>query len=220
MKKVISLIIATVLLFSIGMTGCGEKQPAQEKETEAGIKEILFLADADSTSKPAFEKMVQAYNDGQGKTDGVYVTMKLSAGVSTKGENYFKQSSRNAPNVMMVSDQVYRQYAISTDRASAENMGYFVNLNDFVAQDGDFDISAFPESASNTFRLTYSETDKSVAGAGQDIRGIPFASDMQVNYFNKTAFQNAGTKKRPRGQEFLLSLFFAFCIENRRIEIS
>lgn len=192
MKKVISLIIAAVLLFSIGMTGCGEKQPAQEKETEAGVKEILFLADADSTSKPAFEKMVQAYNDGQGKTDGVYVTMKLSAGVSTKGENYFKQSSRNAPNVMMVSDQVFRQYAISADRASAENMGYFVNLNDFAAQDGDFDISGFPESASNTFRLTYSETDKSVAGAGQDIRGIPFASDMQVNYFNKVAFQNAG----------------------------
>ena len=194
MKKALSLITAASLVMALGMTACGSSEQAQTSGggNSGERKEILFLADADSTSKPAFEKMVEAYNEGQGEADGVYVTLKLSAGVSTKGENYFKQSSNNAPNVVMVSDQVYRQYAISTDRSSADGMGYFVNLNDFVAQDADFDLSAFPESASNTFRLTYSDTDKSVAGAGQDILGIPFASDMQVNYFNKTAFENAG----------------------------
>lgn len=188
-KKILSLATSAILLSSLSaMAACGKK-PNPDAE---GRTEIVFLADAGATSKPAFEKMVKAYNEGQGKTDGVYVTLKPSSGVSTKGENYFKQSSRNAPNVMMVSDQVYRQYAISSDRSSADGMGYFLNLNNYVAQDKDFDLSSFPVSASNTFRLTYSETEKNVAGAGQDIRGIPFAADMQVNYFNKKAFKNAG----------------------------
>lgn len=205
MKKILSLITSVILLLSVCMmTACSEKPEQPEVD---GRKEIIFLADVDSTSKPAFEKMVQAYNDGQGQTDGVYVTLKQSAGVSTKGENYFKQSSRSAPNVMMVSDQVYRRYAISADRSSAEGMGYFLNLNDYVAQDKDFDLSAFPVSASNTFRLTYSETDKSVAGAGQDILGVPFASDMQVNYFNKTAFQNAGINVISCEEEALASQY-------------
>lgn len=188
-KKILSLATSAILLSSLSaMAACGKK-PNPDAE---GRTEIVFRADAGATSKPAFEKMVKAYNEGQGKTDGVYVTLKPSSGVSTKGENYFKQSSRNAPNVMMVSDQVYRQYAISSDRSSADGMGYFLNLNNYVAQDKDFDLSSFPVNASNTFRLTYSETEKNVAGAGQDIRGIPFAADMQVNYFNKKAFKNAG----------------------------
>lgn len=203
-KKIISLVISAVLLLSLGsMAACGNK-----KNPDAdGRKEIVFLADAGATSKPAFEKMVQTYNDGQGKTDGVYVTLKPSSGVSTKGENYFKQSSRNAPNVMMVSDQVYRSYAISSDRSSADGMGYFLNLNDYVAKDKDFDLSVFPKNASDTFRLTYSETQKNVAGAGQDIRGIPFASDMQVTYFNKTAFKNAGINVISCEEETLASKY-------------
>lgn len=203
-KNNLSLAAMAVLFLSFGsLTACdGKKKPEAD-----GRKEIVFLADAGATSKPAFEKMVQTYNEGQGKKDGVYVTLKPSSGVSTKGENYFKQSSRNAPNVMMVSDQVYRSYAISSDRSSADGMGYFLNLNDYVAKDKDFKLSAFPKNASDTFRLTYSETEKNVAGVGQDIRGIPFASDMQVTYFNKKVFKNAGINLISCEEETLASKY-------------
>ena len=90
-KKILSLAASAILLSSLSaMAACGKK-PNPDAE---GRTEIVFLADAGATSKPAFEKMVQAYNEGQGKTDGVYVTLKPSSGVSQKGENYFKQSSR------------------------------------------------------------------------------------------------------------------------------
>ena len=203
-KRILSLAASAILILSAGaMTACGNKTNPDAE----GRKEIVFLADAGATSKPAFEKMVKAYNDGQGKTDGVYVTLKPSSGVSTKGENYFKQSSRNAPNVVMVSDQVYRSYAISSDRSSADGMGYFLKLDDYVSKDKDFSLSSFSESAVNTFRLTYSETQKNVAGAGQDILGIPFAADMQVTYFNKTAFKNAGINVISCEEEALASKY-------------
>lgn len=197
MKKIIritSLAAATSLLVSLaGCGSSGSSAGGSSKDSSSGERqEITFLADANNTAQTAFEEMVNAYNEGQGAADGVYVNLKASAGVSTSGQNYFNQSGKSAPNVMMISDQVFRNYAIQTSRNTPEGMGYFANLNEYAAADTDLDLSAFPESLVDNFRLTFSETDKNIAGKGQDLLGLPFAGDMQVNYFNKADFEAAG----------------------------
>ena len=198
MKKIVRMTsLAAAAALMVSMTGCGSSSSAEGGSSKGGSSsgdrvEITFLADANNTAKSAFEDMVNTYNEGQGVTDGVYVNLKASSGVSTSGQNYFNQSGKSAPNVMMISDQVFRNYAIQTSRNTAEGMGYFVNLNDYASADSDFDLSAFPASFVDNFRLTFSETDKNIAGKGQDLLGVPFGADMQVNYFNKTAFEEAG----------------------------
>lgn len=196
MKKIVRITsLAAAAALMVSMTGCGSSSSAAKADDKGGSgerKEITFLADANNTAKDAFEEMVNAYNEGQGVTDGVYVNLKASSGISTSGQNYFNQSGKSAPNVMMVSDQVFRNYAIQTSRNTAEGMGFFANLSDYAAADSDFDTGVFPTSLVDNFRLTFSATDKNIAGKGQDLLGVPFAADMQVNYFNKADFEAAG----------------------------
>jgi len=172
MKKLAKFLGLTSMCFAIifSAVACGEKVPE-------GSTEIKFWYNATISENKIIKDMVNTYNNGQGKTDKVYVT-------TDNRKNIDKTSLYvDAPNVLSVDDTNFKSWAI-------ENL--FYNLNDFYANSaGNYTEEGIPNALTERYHFDTQKTNnKYMAGEGADLLGLPFGSDGMMHYYSKLAFQS------------------------------
>ena len=84
---------------AVSLAACGgDRTPADLGDRT----EIKFYCNYTATSKKSWKDMVQAYNEGQGKEDGVYVSMTVT-GANVPSENtLMNPNKKKAYNVVTV----------------------------------------------------------------------------------------------------------------------
>lgn len=167
-KKIAAICICGAVLAVPALSSCGGG---------GGTGEITFWYKAGATESKIIKEMVSAYNEGQGKEDGV----------SVKAENRQRidKSSLmvNAPNVIAVEDENFKSWAV--EDLFHDMTEYFNSSPAFYSE------SEIPESLTNRFRLDKDETNgKTMAGEGADVQGLPFGSSPMVYYYSLDAFKS------------------------------
>lgn len=193
--RVIAIVFVIVFTMSI-LAACGDNI---SNNGDSSRTNIMFLYKSNSDSQEAWMELIKAYNDGQGKIDGVYVNGKFSTSYATT--NNFTASQKSAYNVVMVNDTQntgMSSLAIKRDTKRAPN-GYMVNLQPYADADADFQKNTINEDALNWWRMTYnanakqgSGAEKHIIGEGQDLLGVPVGVQTQVNLYSTTAFEAVG----------------------------
>lgn len=196
MKKFTRILAVVCLLFSVCTFNMACKPKKQEvPEDRVSIK---FLGKASRESQSAWTALVDAYNNGQGVTDKVYVTARFQNNVATASN--FTASANYAYNVVTVSDNqnVLQNFAIKWDRSKAPN-GYLLNLQSYADKDADFNNNSINPDTLNWWRMTFNkdakqgaEQAKHVIGAGQGLMAVPYGSTAQFNAYNKDKFAQVG----------------------------
>lgn len=192
--KLIALTLTMCLLMGVvAFAACGPNTPDDVGDVPIGDRtQIEFLCDRNNQQEAAIKAMIKAYNDGQGLKDNVYVNPTLRTNVSTGYKNEYTKTKNYAYNVISVSDKVFRAYAISTGK-NTNGGSYFLDLSPYAAKDAGYEQNGIPKSIQNVFKLTYDdESEYMWAGEGQNVMGVPFATDPSINYFNKHEFEQWG----------------------------
>lgn len=194
-KKLIATISAAALMASL-LTACSGGET--EGSAPEGAVKIKFTYTANSDSKGAWKELIDAYNNGQGLIDGVYVEGNYTTFAAS--DNLFKKSQKAASNVILVSDSqdAFQSLAIKYDSQKAPN-GYMVNLQPYADADADFQKNSINEDTLNWWRMTFNANaaqgageEKHVIGAGQNLMGVPVGASAMINAYSVTAFEAAG----------------------------
>ena len=135
MKNFTKIMAVVCLLVSVCVLAMACKPT--EQEVPEGRVSIKFLGKASRESQAAWTALVDAYNNGQGVTDKVFVTARFQNNVATASN--FTASANYAYNVVTVSDNqnVLQNFAIKWDNSKAPN-GYLLNLQSYADNDADF----------------------------------------------------------------------------------
>lgn len=149
---------------------CGDEVPE-------GTTEISFWYDTTMSSNKYYEELARTYNEGQGKTDGVYVRPELTGGISKGARPYL---TKDSPNVMTIDETIFKDLAID---------GLYLDLTEYYENDKEFyNENDVPAGLANRNRFTRNAGGTSYAGAGQSLVGLPFGSTPYVVLYNKKAF--------------------------------
>lgn len=185
LKKVIA--VSLVGLLSVAsLTGCG----GSGGENKDGKTEITFYAGVSAKNGEAYEKMVETYNNTQGKIDGVYVNYKpkqntYDADLSTVF------AGKLVPDVLTLSDQYFKGY---TKKGNLYNVQILVDNEALVTKNADgevnLDLSKIPSNMVDRFRINWEN--KSSGSADDDLYAIPNGANPTYLYYNINAFENAG----------------------------
>ena len=90
------------LLTAFSAVGCGGG---------AGDRtQIEYRCNVSVSALPTYVQMVKAYNNGQGKTDGVYVNAAYNVNSGDLGTSISSASSKT-PNVVTISDSDFKLYS-------------------------------------------------------------------------------------------------------------
>ena len=183
--ELLALCLAAAM--TIGLTGCGGK--GQEVPAEAEGRTVIYYAASYVTAQvqTAYKEMVEAYNNGQGVTDGVYVQMRENAGAISGLDSALRSNYQY--DVLELHDDEYKTLAM-------QGGNYFVELDKYLTDDVKTAMQwdQIPTPLVNRFRMntTPSEGGKFQAGEGASLLAIPNGSDPQVLYYNKSILENCG----------------------------
>ncbi len=147
-----------------------------------GSGEIDFWYSASVPDGRIISEMIDAYNNGQGKEDGVHVTGDNRGSVSRT------DLMVNSPNVIMLSDEQFKQFAVED---------YYLDLTQYYEEmPGNYKEEEIPTSFTRAFRIDTKDdaNGKRMAGEGAAIQGIPFGVDPMIYYYSKNVFEEAGIK--------------------------
>ena len=147
-----------------------------------GSGEIDFWYSASVPDGRIISEMIEAYNNGQGKEDGVHVTGDNRGSVSRT------DLMVNSPNVIMLSDEQFKQFAVED---------YYLDLTQYYEEmPGNYKEEEIPTSFTRAFRIDTKDdaNGKRMAGEGAAIQGIPFGVDPMIYYYSKNVFEEAGIK--------------------------
>ena len=156
-KKILSIVLVLMLaIVPMIVSGCGPK--------DEGGNTIRFWGYGDATAKEAYTAMVEAYNAGQGKTDGV--TVSFSSKPESGYISLIEQSatSKTGPDVYFAWDRLFKKW-------TAADMT--VNLTDYVNADveaGNIDLTKIWDSTVSRFRYN---KELNMSGEDEDIYGLP-----------------------------------------------
>ena len=184
MKK-LKILAAFAVCFAIAasLMACGNDSAPE------GFTSITFWAAVDENTDAYYSELVDTYNNGQGKEDLVYVKYQ------PRGSDYSSNvgttlSSSRAPEVMVISDKYFKNYA-------AQN--YFTNIDELLANDAlttkddsgqaILDLSDIPSRSVDRFRLNVETRE---AGTGTTLYGIPNGDNPTIIYYNTALFDAAG----------------------------
>ncbi len=147
-----------------------------------GSGEIDFWYSASVPDGRIISEMIDAYNNGQGKEDGVHVTGDNRGSVSRT------DLMVNSPNVIMLSDEQFKQFAVED---------YYLDLTQYYEEmPGNYKEEEIPTSITRAFRIDTKDdaNGKRMAGEGAAIQGIPFGVDPMIYYYSIDVFEEAGIK--------------------------
>ena len=183
--ELLALCLAAAM--TIGLAGCGGKGP--EVPAEAEGRTVIYYAASYVTAQvqTAYKEMVEAYNNGQGVTDGVYVQMRENAGAISGLDSALRSNYQY--DVLELHDDEFKTLAM-------QGGNYFVELDKYLTDDVKTAMQwdQIPAPLVNRFRMntTPSEGGKFQAGEGASLLAIPNGSDPQVLYYNKSILENCG----------------------------
>ena len=183
--ELLALCLAAAM--TIGLAGCGGKSP--EAPAQAEGRTVIYYAASYVTAQvqTAYKEMVEAYNNGQGVTDGVYVQMRENAGAISGLDSALRSNYQY--DVLELHDDEFKTLAM-------QGGNYFVELDKYLIDDVKTAMQwdQIPAPLVNRFRMntTPSEGGKFLAGEGASLLAIPNGSDPQVLYYNKSILENCG----------------------------
>ena len=179
--------LGLAILMVAGFVACGGK--GQKLPPEAEGRTVIYFAASYVTAQvqPAYKEMVEAYNNGQGVTDGVYVQMRENAGAISGLDSALRSNYQY--DVLELHDDEYKTLAM-------QGGNYFVELDKYLTDDAKTSMQwdQIPAPLVNRFRMNTkpSEGGKFMAGEGTSLLAIPNGSDPQVLYYNKSILENCG----------------------------
>ena len=147
-----------------------------------GSGEIEFWYSASVPNGRIISEMIETYNNGQGIEDGVKVKGDNRGGISRT--NLIADS----PNVIMLSDEQYKQFAVED---------FYLDLTQYYEKmPGNYKEEEIPSSFTRAFRIDTKDdaNGKRMAGEGAAIQGIPCGIDPMVHYYSKKTFEDEGIK--------------------------
>ena len=186
MKKQIKKVVAVMLVgaMTIGMMACGKNGAS----ADAGDRTVIHYAASYVTAqvRDYYLEMVETYNNGQGKKDGVYVQMTENAGVISGLDSALRGNYMY--DVLQLNDDEYKALAV-------QGNNYFVVLDKYLTDDvkKSMDWDDIPDSLVNRFRMN-TKVDKKgvyVSGEGAELLALPNGSDPQVLFYNKEILAKA-----------------------------
>lgn len=181
------LALCLVAAMTIGLAGCGGK--SQEVPSDAEGRTVIYYAASYVTAQVqnSYKEMVEAYNNGQGVTDGVFVQMRENAGAISGLDSALRSNYQY--DVLELHDDEFKTLAMQGGK-------YFVELDKYLTDDvkASMQWDQIPTSLINRFRMntTASENGKFLAGEGASLLAIPNGSDPQVLYYNKSILESCG----------------------------
>ena len=173
-KKMISVALATILGVASLATACGESKDSSS---------LRFWGYGDQTVKDAMSAMVDAYNEGQGKEDGVLVryTHRPEDGYVSGIEQ--ASTSTSGPDVFFAWDRFFKKWA---------SAGMLTNLQPYVdvaESDGSLNLDEIWHSTVSRFRYNRELT---ISNDNEDLYGLPVDTSPTAMFYNKTAMEQVG----------------------------
>ncbi|MBQ8685556.1 MAG: extracellular solute-binding protein [Clostridia bacterium] len=173
-RRILSLALAT-LLVAPSMAGCAGGSTDSES--------LRFWGYGDATVKDAFNAMVDAYNNGQGKLDGVNVryTHKPEQGYVDLIEQ--SSTSKSGADVFMTWDRFFKKWA---------NQGMLTNLQayaDASEADGSLDVDSIWDSTVSRFRYN---PELNISDDNEDLYGLPVDTSPTALFYNRDAMNQVG----------------------------
>lgn len=189
LKKIVAAVLACLTLTSL--TACGDKGDNGGGKTT----ELVVWFGTDNYDQKNYEELVSVYNQGQGKTDGVFIKAQY------KGTNYSSSISSNLNksksviDVVMVADKYFKALAKGNNgRSLLADLSRFVNDKSTYTKDenGNYYLDLNDFSDNNVYRYRYDYANKTAGGYDDSpLYGLPNGSNPTVIAYNKTMFKNA-----------------------------
>lgn len=177
------LMVAAMLV--VCFAGCG-KEPLP---AEADGKTVVYFAASHVTAQvqSSVRALVDTYNTTQGETDGIYVQLRENSGAISGLESALRS---NYPNdVLMLFDNEFKTLAI-------QGQNYFVSLDSYLTEEVKTAMAwdEIPENLVNRFRINTTADSDGIylAGEGASLLALPYGSDPQMLYYNKTILTECG----------------------------
>ena len=182
-KQIIALSL-TALMGTACFVACGDP----DAEAAGNRERITFWSVTDQYGADAYEAVVDAYNDGQGKLDNVYVKLSNKTD-SSQNHMAFCKSGTGTVDVIGINDKfVFNNIA----------QGFYTDLQPYIDDtstytknaEGEtyFSVSNFTANNIDRFRFN---VDTREAGEGEDLYALPLVSNACVLYYNETYFEEA-----------------------------
>lgn len=180
--KKAAVVLSSLLAFTC-LAGCGGNGDATDGDQER----ITFWGITDQYTSESYKQLVDAYNEGQGKIDGVFVKYSPKTDSSANHISYCG-SARGTVDIIGVSDRyVFNNIA----------QGFYTNLQDYIDDEttytrneaGEAYFSEDNYSANNIDRFRFNAETRE-AGAGEDLYALPLVSNASVIYYNEDYFLN------------------------------
>ena len=168
--------------------GAGESTIVDSRSQAATTDRITFWAVTTSENTAAYKQIVDAYNNGQGKIDGVYVKLAAKSDQSAN-QTSICTASKGVTDVLFVNDRYFFNNA---------SQQYYTNLDQYIASDSFtvdaegkrfLDLSDFNANTLDRWRFN---VETKTGGKGESLYGIPIESNATVIYYNKTVMAEQG----------------------------
>ena len=184
LKKAAALFLATTMM--IATTACGGKGGVS---ADAGDRTVIYYAASYVTAqvRDSYLKMIETYNNGQGKEDGVYVQMTDSSGAISGLDSALR--SNYMYDVLQLQDDEYKALAM-------QGGNYFVALDDYLTDEVKTAMQweQIPENLINRFRMNTAAGSDGLflAGEGTSLLALPNGSNPQMLFYNKSILEKCG----------------------------
>ena len=182
-KKTLTLLLAVIMVLSLA--GCGGKGGS----ADAGDRTVVYYAASYVTAqvRDAYLELVETYNNGQGKEDGVFVQMTDNSGAIAGLDSALR--SNYMYDVVQLNDDEYKALAM-------QGGNYFVALDEYLTDDVKKAMAwdDIPESLINRFRMNTTPDENNIyqAGAGTELLALPNGSNPQILFYNKAILEECG----------------------------
>lgn len=179
-KLVSSLVCACLVGTAFASCGGGENGAN-------GRTIVNFWTQSSASTATAWVNTIKAYNDGQGKEDGVYVAANYNAGDATLQSAL---ATSAAPNVANIGDKLLKTYT---------SLGYCLELDEYLTSEAKTAMlwNEIPETMK--YRFMYDnkinpETGKKTAGKGQPTVGLPNGRIASYIWYNEEILARSGVQ--------------------------
>ncbi len=172
MKKFISKALCVVLAATMSLTvltACGGGRRRSD--------ELRFFISGTNSQMEMYFGLVDEFNATYGEANDISVrAVEMLAGADITA----LLGSSNAPDVMMVADDVYKKYVIG---------GYFEDISDIEDVYSDIELGDIADTAIN--RLHY-DIDTNTSNPDDPLYALPIDSSPTALYYNKALMEQAG----------------------------
>ena len=187
--KAVSALLAVCTAFAC--SACGGTTDGQTE----GRTVIKFWPSTNQYTAKAVASLVEEYNDGQGKTDGVFVQVDLTkTDVSPNHYSICPVSVRNQTDILTVSDRSIFYGAGYASGSFYTDLSALVGDESLRTKDSErnyyFDTDDFADVTLNRFYFNR-ETKEAGNPESGSLYALPFGSNPTMLIYNETYFKNA-----------------------------